>query len=185
MKTDPSKLNSKPTPKHDAIVVLKNDHATVKKLFKEYERLAEKEDIPGKTALANRICAELTVHTKVEEEIFYPAAREAIEDDDLLNEADVEHASAKDLISQIQTTDPEDPMYDAKVKVLSEYINHHVEEEETEMFPKVREAKKLDLRAMGQELTDRKEQMLASLTGSDGEINPKGLGDLISSGTTH
>ncbi|WP_025871109.1 hemerythrin domain-containing protein [Methylobacillus glycogenes] len=184
MKTSNAPASTTPT-KHDAIVVLKNDHAEVKKLFKEYERLANKEDIAGKTAVANRICAELTVHTKIEEEIFYPAAREAIEDDDLLNEADVEHASAKDLITQIQSGDPSDPMYDAKVKVLSEYIEHHVEEEETEMFPKVREAKKLDLKAMGQELTDKKGAMLQALTSKGGEIDPAKLASLLDSDTQH
>lgn len=173
------------TTKHDAIVVLKNDHAEVKKLFKQYEKLADKDDIPGKTAIANRICAELIVHTEIEEQVFYPAAREAIDDDDLLNEADVEHASAKDLIIQIQSGDPKDPMYDAKVKVLSEYIEHHVEEEEKEMFPKVREAKKLDLKNMGQELTDRKASMLAALTGKDGEIDSENLLVLLNQDTKH
>lgn len=165
---------SKPV-KHDVIVLLKTDHAEVKKLFKEYERLAAKGDIQGKAQIANKVCGELIVHTAAEEEIFYPAVRAALHEDDMLNEADVEHASAKDLIAQIQTADPGDPMYDAKMKVLSEYITHHVEEEETEMFPKVREAKKLDLRKMAGALSARKEEMMSELTGNDGEIDPKTL----------
>lgn len=161
--------------KHDAIVLLKQDHAEVKKMFNQYEKLAKKEDIEGKVMIANKICAELVAHTLVEEEIFYPAAREAIQDDDMLNEAKVEHESAKDLITQIQSMDPEDPMYDAKVKVLGEYITHHVEEEETEMFPMVRESKKVDLKQMGTMLASRKEALMAELCDMEGEIDPQQL----------
>ena len=113
----------------------------MKKLFKQYEKLADAEaDGEERQALAEQICAMLTVHATVEEEIFYPAAREAEVDSDLLDEAEVEHASAKDLIAQIQEMAPDDELYDAKVKVLGEYIDHHVQEEEGEMFPKCRRA---------------------------------------------
>jgi hemerythrin-like domain-containing protein len=109
-----------------------------------------------------QICEELTVHAQIEEEIFYPAAREAISDDDMLNEAEVEHATAKDLIAQIQEMSGDDEMYDAKVKVLSEYINHHVEEEEGEMFPKAKKAK-MDLEGLGVQLLERKEELTAAV----------------------
>lgn len=171
--------------KHDAIVLLKQDHAEVKKMFNQYEKLANKQDVSGKVMLANKICAELMAHTMVEEEIFYPAAGEAIQDEDMLNEAKVEHQSAKDLIAQIQSMDPQDPLYDAKVKVLGEYIAHHVEEEETEMFPMVRESKKINLKEMGVLMASRKEAVLAELTDMKGEIDPRQLRAKIGLATEH
>lgn len=171
--------------KHDAIVLLKQDHAEVKKMFNQYEKLAKKKDIEGKVLMANKICAELIAHTIAEEEIFYPAAREAIQDEDMLNEAKVEHDSAKDLIAQIQSMDPEDPMYDAKVKVLGEYITHHVEEEETEMFPMVRESKKVDLKDMGSLLASRKEEVMEELCDMEGEIDPQQLQAKIGMSAKH
>jgi hemerythrin superfamily protein len=99
------------------------------------------------------------VHATTEEEIFYPAAREAVDDDDLLDEAEVEHASAKDLIAQIEAGSPSDPLYDAKVKVLGEYVRHHVKEEEGELFPKVKKAK-VDLAELGLAIVARKEELL-------------------------
>jgi len=146
----------------DAIDLLIEDHEKVKKLFKEFEKLAKKDDIEGKVEVANTICEELTIHAQIEEEIFYPAARAAIDDDDMLNEAEVEHASAKDLIAQISGMSGKDEMYDAKVTVLSEYINHHVEEEEGEMFKKVKKSK-LDLDALAVQMMERKEELLGAL----------------------
>jgi hemerythrin superfamily protein len=137
----------------DAIELLKADHKKVKKLFKDYEKLKEEGDAADKQALADEICTELTAHAEAEEALFYPAAREAIEEEDLLNEAEVEHATAKDLIAQIQEMDASDPMFDAKVKVLGEYIDHHVEEEEKEMFPKVKKSKQVDLEALAEEIS--------------------------------
>ena len=171
--TTATKSNAKPAKKSpaksatkaagpDAVSLLMDDHKKVKKLFKDYERLAKKEDIDGKVEVAMQICEELTVHATVEEEIFYPAARAAIKDDDLLNEAEVEHATAKDLIAQIEQMFGDDPMYDAKVKVLSEYIDHHVEEEETEMFPKARKTK-MDLEGLAVEIMERKEELMMAL----------------------
>ncbi|MEP6606794.1 MAG: hemerythrin domain-containing protein [Nitrosospira sp.] len=141
--------------KNNAIKLLTEDHAKVKKMFKEFEKLSKKDDEEAKGELATQICKELTVHTQLEEEIFYPAVREAIEDDDLMNEAMVEHGSAKDLIAQIQAMSASDPMYDAVVTVLGEYINHHVEEEQNEMFPKV-EKSEMDLEELGLEMAERK-----------------------------
>jgi len=147
--------------KTDATALLERDHAEVKKLFKQYEKLAEAEaEGEERQALAERICAMLTVHATIEEEIFYPAAREAEVEDDVLNEAEVEHASAKDLIAQIQGMGPDDDLYDAKITVLGEYIDHHVQEEEGEMFPKCRRAK-MDLAGLAASLAERKAELMA------------------------
>ena len=104
------------------------------------------------------------VAAEVEEEIFYPAVRAAIDDDDLMNEAEVEHASAKDLIAQLQEMASSDPMYQAKVTVLGEYIEHHVKEEESEMFSKAKKAK-MDLDALGEQMTERKEELMGAIEG--------------------
>jgi len=142
----------------DALKLLKQDHANVKAMFKEYEELGDRA-FAGKKKLADRICLELTRHAAIEEEIFYPALRAASKDsEDQLDEALVEHASVKALISQIAQMDSHDDLYDAKVKVLGEYVNHHVKEEEGEMFVKAREAK-LDLATLGREMEARKEEV--------------------------
>ena len=148
------------TDKNDAITLLTDDHKKVKELFEKFEKLSDRSKV-NKKKIADQICLELTVHAQVEEEIFYPAVRNPIKDGDLMDEAVVEHASAKELIAQISEMDPGDDLYDAKVKVLSEQIEHHVEEEEGEMFPKVRKAK-VDLVALGEEMAARKEELMAS-----------------------
>ena len=144
----------------DAVALLKKDHAEVKKLFGEYDKLVEREaDAAEREMLALKICDMLTVHATIEEEIFYPACREALADgDDLVDEATVEHARAKDLIGQIESARADDEMYDAKVKVLGEYINHHVKEEQNELFPKVKT--KIDTKAIGQQLAQRKAELM-------------------------
>jgi len=150
-------------PPADAIKLLRADHTEVKKLFGEYEKLAKAEaPADEREALALDICNKLTVHAQIEEEIFYPACRDVLEDkDDLLDEATVEHASAKDLIAQLQSSSPDDDLYDAKVKVLGEYIDHHVKEEQNELFPKVRP--KLDRKELGEQLQARKQELLARI----------------------
>src|SRR5213079_2928584 len=120
-----------------------------------------------KQALAERICALLTAHATIEEEIFYPAAREALDEQNLLDEAEVEHATAKDLIEQIQSMDPTDELYDAKVKVLGEYVNHHVQEEEGELFPKCMSSE-MDLDQLGEAISARKVELMDEL-GMDGD----------------
>ena len=145
----------------DATALLERDHADEKKLFKQYEKLADADaDGQDRQALAEQICAMLTVHATIEEEIFYPAARAAEVEEDLLDEAEVEHASAKDLIAQILSMSPDDELYDAKVTVLGEYIDHHVQEEENEMFPKCRRAE-MDLAGLAERLAERKSELLA------------------------
>ncbi len=141
----------------DAIALLRADHQLVQELFDKFEKTRAED---RKSAIAEQICKELTVHAQIEEEIFYPAAREAIRDEDLLDEATVEHQSAKDLIAQIESASPGEELFDAKVKVLGEYIKHHVREEQNELFPQVRKTK-LDLKELGQRLMARKEQLQA------------------------
>ena len=142
--------------KTDAIKLLKADHAAVKKLFKEFDAAHTEKQ---KLDLAQSICRELTIHATVEEELFYPAVREAMAADDLMDEAEVEHQSAKDLIAQIEAGGPGEEMWEARVVVLGEYIKHHVKEEETEMFPKVRKAD-LDLEALGERMAGRKAELM-------------------------
>lgn len=143
----------------DAIKLLKDDHKEVKAFFKQYETLENDGD---KQALADKICLALTVHTQIEEEIYYPATREAIDDDDLLDEAEVEHASAKQLIAEIKAMKAGDRLFDAKVTVLGEYVDHHVEEEEKEMFPESRDSD-LDLKALGVQMAARKAELMAKV----------------------
>jgi len=147
---------------NDAVDLLDAEHIAVKKLFTQFKKLSEAK-APGdeRKAIADKICMELTVHAEIEEQIFYPAAREAIRDDLLLDEAEVEHASAKDLIAQISAMDPDEALFDAKVIVLGEYIDHHVEEERNEMFPKARKSG-MNLKGMVDELTALKEELLAN-----------------------
>lgn len=139
----------------DAIALLQQDHRAVEALFEEFENTQKKAD---KAVLAAKICLELRVHTQIEEELLYPPAHREIEHG-LVDEAIVEHASAKDLIRQIETMDPDEHLYDAKVKVLSEYIKHHVKEEETEMFPKLR-GRGLNLHALAEQLFKRKAELI-------------------------
>ena len=147
----------------DATKLLAADHKEVKALFAQYEKLADAEaDSGDRQVLAQRICGMLTVHATIEEEIFYPAAREALEEQDVLDEAEVEHASVKDLVDQIESMSPDDELYDAKVKVLGEYVNHHATEEEGEIFPKCRKAD-MDLEALGGELEQRKSALMEEL----------------------
>jgi hemerythrin-like domain-containing protein len=145
--------------KQDAITLLTEDHDKVKKMFKDYDKLCKKDDTEGKEALSGQICRALTVHSQLEEEIFYPVVRKAIDDDTLMNEAIIEHTTAKDLIAQIQSMRVSDPMYDAAVTVLGEYINHHVQEEQNEIFPKARKAK-IDLEELGIEMAERKKVLM-------------------------
>jgi hemerythrin superfamily protein len=163
-KTRTAKSTSKPAPS-DAIEMLMSDHKAVKALFKQYDKLVEADgDADEKQAIAQQICQALTVHAQVEEELFYPAARDVLGDDEaLVDEADVEHSTAKDLIAQLEGSSLDDALYDAKVKVLGEYIDHHVKEEEGEMFPKVKKAK-LDTKLLGAEMAARKDELKAELT---------------------
>ncbi|HEY9027975.1 MAG TPA: hemerythrin domain-containing protein [Burkholderiaceae bacterium] len=149
-------------PAKDALQLLTAEHREVKAMFQQYDKLAEaggKGD--ERMLLASQICVALALHTQIEEEILYPAAREALTHDaDIVDEAYVEHASAKSLVAQLKTMTSDQPLFDAKVKVLGEYIDHHVKEEESELFPKLRKSA-LDLDAMGERMAARKKQLMA------------------------
>jgi hemerythrin-like domain-containing protein len=144
----------------DAIALLKQDHRAVEALFEEFEDAEESEQ----SQLATRICQMLTVHAQIEEELLYPQAKEAFgeEDDEMVYEAEIEHGSAKDLIAQIEALTPEDPQFKPLVKVLSEYIKHHVKEEEKELFPSLKETD-LDLKEIGSQLAQRKLQLMEQM----------------------
>lgn len=152
-RTTRSKSRSSSTP--NAITMLTEDHARVRKMFKQFEKIKEDADEVEKAELVQQICTELMLHAQLEEEYFYPAARDAIEEQDLLDEAEVEHAAAKDLIEQLESMSPGDALYDAKVTVLGEYVEHHVKEEEKELFPKVKKAR-LDLEELAEQMSERK-----------------------------
>lgn len=135
----------------DALKLLKEDHDYVKKAFKTFEKMDE-EDRPK---LVKEVIQALKAHTEIEEKIFYPAVRKAIDEDDLMNEALVEHDSAKTLIRQLERTKPNNPRYAATFTVLGEYVKHHIDEEEKEMFPKARR-KRVNLEALGKKMMERK-----------------------------
>jgi hemerythrin superfamily protein len=157
MPTDTKRSTS--TQAQDAIAMLMADHKKVKKLFSDFDKLKEEGGDEEKSAIVDQICSELKIHTELEEEIFYPAVRNAIDDSDLMDEALVEHAGAKDLIAQLEDASPEDDLYDAKVTVLGEQIDHHVKEEEGSIFPKAKKAK-VDTEALGSTMTKRKIALL-------------------------
>jgi Hemerythrin HHE cation binding domain len=142
----------------DAISILREDHRRIDDLFRQFEKARGDGQ---RSALASRICSELLIHAQVEEEIFYPALREAIGDADLMDEADVEHAVAANLVLEIMGMQPGDRHYGARVKVLGEYVRHHVQEEQNRMFSKAREAR-LDMRALGEQITERKQELKRS-----------------------
>jgi hemerythrin superfamily protein len=157
----------------DAIELLMADHRRVARLFAEFHALKEEGSNEAKSSLVARICQELTVHTAIEEEIFYPAVRREIEDDALMDEALVEHAGAKQLIAQLLAADPDDDLYDAQVTVLGEQIDHHVEEEEGSMFPQAK-GSGVDTLLLGAELLKRKAELLAH----PATTPPKAAGDI-------
>jgi len=145
----------------DAVALLKQDHRTVSALFDDFEKADEEEQ----SAIAHRVCQLLTVHATIEEELLYPAAKEAFEDeedDDLVNEAEVEHGTAKELIAKIEGMTSDDEHFKATVKVLGEYIKHHVKEEENELFPQLKKTE-LDLKELGAQLSERKYALMEQM----------------------
>ena len=155
--------------KMDAIALLKADHRKVEELFASFEKAHE---AARKEKLVRQICVELTVHTMIEEEIFYPACTGHVKDDELIEEAYVEHDGAKVLVSELTNGGPDDEFYDAKVSVLSEMIAHHVKEEEKRsvgLFAKAKDAG-LDLEGLGERLMQRKQELMAEF--AEGENLP-------------
>jgi hemerythrin superfamily protein len=157
--TGKQRAPSSATGASDAIALLEADHREVDGYFEAFETASDDSE---KKALADKICLALKVHAQIEEELFYPPAREKTGDGDLVDEAIVEHTGAKTLIAQIECMKPGQPLYDARVKVLGEQVRHHVREEETELFPKVRETR-VDLKALGAKLAARKAQLMTLL----------------------
>src|SRR5512134_3402839 len=145
----------------DAIQLLRQDHDEVTQMFEEFETADE----DRKFELAAEICQALTVHATIEEEIFYPQAREAIDDEELMMEAEVEHDSAKYLIERIQEGEVDETQLSAMIKVLKEYVGHHINEEQRKMFPRVKRGE-LDLEAIGRELMERKAELESELGGA-------------------
>lgn len=151
----------------EAIAMLIEDHQKVQKLFKTFERTEDQEQ---QEQLATQICNELTVHSQLEEQVFYPAAREALDEEeaDLVEEATVEHQVAKDLIEKIKQSRPHDEEYCALVTVLGEYVNHHIQEEQKELFPQVKKAE-IDFEALGEEMMQKKQELMQELGLAEGE----------------
>ena len=147
------------TEKPDAIALLKADHRKVEDLFAKFQKASGSKQ---KRQIAEQICLELTIHTKIEEDIFYPACKGAVEGD-LLDEAFVEHDAAKVLVAEIEEGSPEEAFYDAKVQVLSELIEHHVEEEERRVEGLFSQARKagLDMDALGEQLAAEKQRLMS------------------------
>jgi len=147
-----------PSTRHgeDALDVLADDHERIAQLFARFERIAS--NGPRKASLVERICDEIELHSRIEDEIFYPSVRAAIDDDALMDEAAVEHEAAKSMVAQLRALRPGDLHYDAKVSVLSAYIRHHVEQEEREIFPRARRMA-LSFVALGRALKARRRQL--------------------------
>jgi hemerythrin superfamily protein len=141
----------------DAVSLLRADHKLVSGLFEQFEK---SRSTAKKQQLVAQICLELTVHAQVEEEIFYPEVQAALKDKELVPEARVEHQSIKDLIAAVEGVEPGGEDYDAKVKVMSEWVKHHVKEEQNEMFPKAKKAG-LDMAALGERIKQRKDELMA------------------------
>ena len=151
------------------LAMLEDDHSKVDKIFKRYEKLKEADD-DARFELVGKACAMLKVHTALEEELLYPGARDALGDDeDMVDEAEVEHGSAKQLIADLERMKTSDPLYDAKFKVLGEYIAHHVEEEEDEMFPKLRKMAEDQFEGLFARMKDMRE----TLEADTGESKPR------------
>ena len=168
-RSNPTSGSSSDAPR-DAIALLKQDHRTVSALFEEFEKADDEEQ----SAIAQRVCQLLTVHATIEEELLYPAAKQAFEDeedDDLVNEAEVEHGTAKELIAKIEGMTSDDEHFKATVTVLGEYIKHHVKEEEGQLFPQLKKTE-LDLKELGGRLSDRKFQLMEQL-GIEEEAAPQ------------
>jgi len=146
----------------NAFDVLEEDHREVEEWFDEYDELKDSDE-DRKADLAEKICRALKVHAQIEEEIFYPQAGEASQDNDLIDEALVEHATVKNLIAEIEAMEVGEELYDAKIRVLGEMVKQHIKEEEEELFPEI-QSTKMDLAAVGKELAERKQELMAEMS---------------------
>ena len=153
----------KEAPQMNAFDLLEQDHREVEEWFDEFDELKDSDE-DRKTDLAEKICLALKVHAQIEEEIFYPQAREASRDNDLIVEALVEHSTVKNLIGEIEAMEVGEELYDAKIRVLGEMVKQHIKEEEEELFPEL-QSTRMDLDAVGKELAERKEELMAEMQG--------------------
>ncbi len=155
-------MTKKSSPKSDipnALTLLTEDHDKVLQLFSDFEHLHnDEEDEDRKRELVELACMKLTIHAQIEEELFYPALRDILDEQDLLDEARVEHDMAKQLIAELESMEPDEDLYDAKFKVLGEYVKHHIEEEQNEIFPKAKKAH-LDLENIAIDMIQRKQEL--------------------------
>lgn len=157
------------SPARTAIIeMLKDDHKRVKKAFRDFERLDLEKDPEACAHIVEQCCAELTLHATLEEELLYPAARNVLADEALIDEAEVEHASARELISQLQQMQPDEEKFAARFTVLGEYVKHHIKEEEGELFPRLSGAK-LDWQALEAQILSRREELSDELMPTDGD----------------
>jgi len=152
-----SSVDKSVTKAEDALAMLRADHDAVSKMFVEYEKSRTS---TRKKELINEICMALSIHAQIEEEIFYPAVKASLNDKILVPEAMIEHATLKDLIGQLEVGEDDSEMVDARVKVLSEYVKHHVKEEQDEMFPKVK-ASSLNTADLGAQMAARRDDLMA------------------------
>jgi hemerythrin-like domain-containing protein len=146
----------------EAFDLLKEDHDKVQKAFKDFEKMDREEDPETCRQLILGVCEDLKIHATLEEEVFYPALREVLEDEDLLNEAAVEHETAKMLIEQLENMSADDPNFYATFTVLGEYVNHHIKEEEGELFPAAKKSD-IDFAALAERMRSRKEELIGDL----------------------
>lgn len=167
MAASKTKRSTKSGSSTDALSILEKDHRLVEELFRKLER---EDEASARAEIVQQICSALTTHATVEEEIFYPAVREHVADEKsehLLDEAEVEHEGIKSLVEQLEDMKPGDPLYDGRLTVLKEYVRHHVEEEEHEMFPKVKKSKAVDLEELGTAILARKTELEPAQDGEE------------------
>ena len=154
---------------NNGLELLREDHRRVQALLDRFEALGEKGDRRVKERVARQVCAELLLHARLEESILYPLSREALDIGDKIDEAEVEHEGVENLIQKLNDMDADDDQFDATVKVLGEQVKHHVEEEESEMFPAI-QASGMDLDALGDELATRRQELLDDSASTFGRI---------------
>lgn len=153
--------------RNEILEILTEDHKAVKKLFREFDKI-DSEDTEEMESLVSLACAELKLHTQLEEECFYPQVRQALKEADIVDEAEVEHMSAKQLIEQIEGMSADDPKFRASFKVLGEYVKHHIKEEESEMFPQLQRAR-IDWEALLEQMNNRRAELESELGLSEEE----------------
>lgn len=162
--------------REDVIAQLEDDHKRVKKAYRDFKKLDAEQAPDECRELVRQVLAELTVHAGVEEELLYPAAREALDDESLIDEAEVEHETLHDLIDQLNDMDAGDPKYAARFTVLCEYVLHHVKEEEGEMFPQLERAR-LDWESLQQRMDERRAELMAECGLGETEPAAAGVGE--------